>query len=180
MNQFAMSLVSSIVAITLIEMILPSNKIKKYVVFVSSIVLVIVVINPITSILNKNIDIESVLKDNETFILNSEYKNKMQYAKEKDIQDTYNAFLKDDIISRMKENGYLVRNVSVKVDDKTYEVTEMELEIEHDDGSIQNVVIDVSVSENGETENVEVSKIKDLLCETYGVEKSNIIINKIS
>ena len=78
MNQFAMSLVSSIVAITLIEMILPSNKIKKYVVFVSSIVLVIVVINPITSILNKNIDIESVLKDNETFILNSEYKNKMQ------------------------------------------------------------------------------------------------------
>ncbi len=180
MNQFAMSLVSSIVAITLIEMILPSNKIKKYVVFVSSIVLVIVVINPITSILNKNIDIESVLKDNETFILNSEYKNKMQYAKEKDMQDTYNAFLKDDIISRMKENGYLVRNVSVKVDDKTYEVTEMELEIEHDDGSIQNVVIDVSVSENGETENVEVSKIKDLLCETYGVEKSNIIINKIS
>lgn len=180
MNQFAMSLVSSIVAITLIEMILPSNKIKKYVVFVSSIVLVIVVINPITSILNKNIDIESVLKDNETFILNSEYKNKMQYAKEKDMQDTYNAFLKDDIISRMKENGYLVRNVSVKVDDKTYEVTEMELEIEHDDGSIQNVVINVSVSENGETENVEVSKIKDLLCETYGVEKSNIIINKIS
>lgn len=180
MNQFAMSLVSSIVAITLIEMILPSNKIKKYVVFVSSIVLVIVVINPITSILNKNIDIESVLKDNETFILNSEYKNKMQYAKEKDMQDTYNAFLKDDIISRMKENGYLVRNVSVKVDDKTYEVTEMELEIEHDDGSIQNVVIDVSVSENGETENVEVSKIKDLLCETYGVEKSDIIINKIS
>ena len=85
MNQFAMSLVSSIVAITIIEMILPSNKIKKYVVFVSSIVLVIVVINPITSILNKNIDIESVLKDNETFILNSEYKNKMQYAKEKDI-----------------------------------------------------------------------------------------------
>lgn len=143
MNQFATSLVSSIVAITLIEMILPSNKIKKYVVFVSSIVLVIVVINPITSILNKNIDIESVLKDNETFILNSEYKNKMQYAKEKDMQDTYNAFLKDDIISRMKENGYLVRNVSVKVDDKTYEVTEMELEIEHDDGSIQNVVIDV-------------------------------------
>ena len=180
MNQFAMSLVSSIVAITLIEMILPSNKIKKYVVFVSSIVLVIVVINPITSILNKNIDIESVLKDNETFILNSEYKNKMQYAKEKDMQDTYNVFLKDDIISRMKENGYLVRNVSVKVDDKTYEVTEMELEIEHDDGSIQNVVIDVSVSENGETENVEVSKIKDLLCETYGVEKNNIIINKIS
>lgn len=180
MNQFATSLVSSIVAITLIEMILPSNKIKKYVVFVSSIVLVIVVINPITSILNKNIDIESVLKDNETFILNSEYKNKMQYAKEKDMQDTYNAFLKDDIISRMKENGYLVKNVSVKVDDKTYEVTEMELEIEHDDGSIQNVVIDVSVSENGETENVEVSKIKDLLCETYGVEKSNIIINKIS
>ena len=180
MNQFAMSLVSSIVAITLIEMILPSNKIKKYVVFVSSIVLVIVVINPITSILNKNIDIESVLKDNETFILKSEYKNKMQYAKEKDMQDTYNVFLKDDIISRMKENGYLVRNVSVKVDDKTYEVTEMELEIEHDDGSIQNVVIDVSVSENGETENVEVSKIKDLLCETYGVEKSNIIINKIS
>ena len=180
MNQFAMSLVSSIVAITLIEMILPSNKIKKYVVFVSSIVLVIVVINPITSILNKNIDIESVLKDNETFILNSEYKNKMQYAKEKDMQDTYNAFLKDDIISKMKENGYLVRNVLVKVDDKTYEVTEIELEIEHDDGSIQNVVIDVSVSENGETENVEVSKIKDLLCETYGVEKSNIIINKIS
>lgn len=180
MNQFAMSLVSSVVAITLIEMILPSNKIKKYVVFVSSIVLVIVVINPITSILNKNIDIESILKDNETFILNSEYKNKMQYAKEKDMQDTYNAFLKDDIISRMKENGYLVRNVSVKVDDKTYEVTEMELEIEHDDGSIQNVVIDVSVSENGKTENVEVSKIKDLLCKTYGVEKSNIIINKIS
>lgn len=180
MNQFAMSLVSSVVAITLIEMILPSNKIKKYVVFVSSIVLVIVVINPITSILNKNIDIESILKDNETFILNSEYKNKMQYAKEKDMQDTYNTFLKDDIISRMKENGYLVRNISVKVDNKTYEVTEMELEIEHDDGSIQNVVIDVSVSENGGTDNVEVSKIKDLLCKTYGVEKSNIIINKIS
>lgn len=180
MNKFAMSLVSSIIAITFIEMILPSNKIKKYVVFVSSIVLVIVVINPIMTIFNKNINIENILKDNETFILNNEYKNKMHYAKEKDIENTYRTFLKDDIISRMKENGYIVRNISVEVDDKTYEVTGMELEIEHDDGSIQNVVIDVSINEEKKSETIEVSEIKDLLCETYGVKKNNIIINKIS
>ena len=52
----------------------------------------------------------------------------------------------------------------------------------------QKIVVSMSEISQGATDQAEdilvaaeeVSKIKDLLCETYGVEKSNIIINKIS
>ncbi len=180
MKEYVTSLVSSVVSITIIEMILPNNKIKKYVMFVSTIILVIVIINPIIVLFDKNINLENILNDSETFLASSEYTAKLQYAKEKEIGETYNALLEEDIINRLKENGYIVKDISVEIDKESYEPVKVNLEIEHDDGSIQDVVIDVSLNSTNKISNIEISKIKDILNDTYEIEKNKIIVNGIS
>lgn len=177
MSDFASSLVSSIIAITLIEMILPNNNNKKYITLVSSVILVIVIINPIVSLLNKDFDLENILKIEEEVLANSEYSQKMQYAKEQNINNTYKVFLKDDITKRLEENGYIVRHVDVVIDEETYEPTEMELEIEHDDGYVQKVVIDVSKNISNSISDIEVAKIKAMLNSVYGTVTNQIKIN---
>lgn len=180
MKEYVISLVLSIVSITIIEMILPSNKTKKYAMFVSTIILVIAIINPIIVLFDKNINLEDIFNDSETFLASSEYTAKLQYAKEKEIGETYNMLLEEDIVNRLKERGYIVKDIFVEIDKESYEPVKINLEIEHDDGTIQDVVIDVSSNNTNKISNIEISKVKDILYETYEIEKNKIIVNGIS
>ena len=174
---FASSLVSSIIAITLIEMILPNGKNKKYITFVSSIILIVVIINPVISFFNRDFNLENILESQEDVLINSEYSKKIQYDKERNINDTYKAFLQEDITKRLEENGYFVRNIDVIIDKKSYEPLKMELEIEHDDGYVQKVVIDVSKNISNSISDMEIAKIKEMLNGVYGTKKDQIKIN---
>ena len=176
-SNFASSLVAAIIAITIAEMLLPNSKNKKYVTFVSTMILCVVIINPIISLLNQNVNIEDFLEKQETEIASSEYTAKMEYAKEKSINDMYRDALKQDIITRLKDNGYIVKNISFEIDSVSYEPTKMELEIEHKDGDIEKVVIDVSSNISEDISLVEKAKVKDILYSAYHIDRKNIRIN---
>lgn len=176
-SSFASSLIACIIALNLIEIILPSNKTKRYVTFVATLILSIVIINPIVVFLNKDLDIEKVMKIEENILVNNEYESKMEYAKQKSINEMYDEALKQDIINRLEDNGYKVKNISLTVDRESYQPTKMQIEIEHIDGEIQTVIIDVSKNYHEDISVIEIAKIKDILSATYSIDRKNITIN---
>lgn len=177
LSNYASSLVVTIVSITLIDMILPNNKIKKYAMFSATVILAIVIVNPIVMMLNKDIDVAKYLEIEKESFAKNEYTERMEYAKQKQISETYKNALNQDIIERLKDAGYQVKNISLEIDKNTYEPTKMELQIEHFDGDIQKIVIDVSKNYNDNLSDYEISKIKALLNTTYNIDNKNVIIN---
>lgn len=174
LNQFASSLTACIIVITMIEMILPNGKNKKYVTLVSSMLLIIIMLRPIVALFHHDFDLENILQTEQNAIASEEYAKKMEYAKEKSMQETYEKFLKEDIITRLEENGYRVKDILLVIDENSYEPTQMELQIEHIDGDVEKVVIDVSSHSSSSASDAEV---KEILHATYGTAKEKIEIN---
>lgn len=169
----ATTLVVAVILITIIEMILPSGSNKKYIKFFSGIILMIIIITPIINVLNTNIDIEKFINDNQIEISNIEYEVNEDY-----IYDAYSENLKQDIISRLEENGYEVVDVDLIIDKESYEPTELELKVKHNDGEIQPIVIDVFKNSQAELSSYDKEILRTLINSNYGIKKSKIVINK--
>lgn len=172
LSNIATTLVILVVLITIIEMILPTGNNKKYIKFFSGVILMIIIINPIVNVLNSDIDIEEFIKENQMEVSNVEYKLNESY-----IYDTYTYNLEQDIINRLKENGYEVLDVKLNIDKDTYEPSEIELKIKHIDGEIQPIIIEVFGNTNIELSNYDKGIVRTLINQNYGIKKSKITIN---
>lgn len=171
LSNVASTLVAAIVMITIIEMILPSGNNKKYVKFFSGVILVMIVITPMISALNSEINVEELVKQNQIEVLNVEQNVNHDY-----IYDSYNQNLKNDIVKRLEENGYKVMSIKLVTDKNTYEPSDLEVVLKHDDGVIQPVVIDVFRNSNSSLSNYDKEVIKTIINTNYGIKKSNIEI----
>lgn len=172
LSNTASTLVAAVILITIIEMVLPTGNMKKYVKFFGGLILMLVIITPIISLINSDVDIEKIIETNQIEVSNVEYE-----FNESHIYNSYNENLKSDIIKRLEENGYKVLDVKVITDKGTYQPTDLELVIEHDDGDIQPVVIDVFKNASAELSSYDKEIIKTIINLNYGIKKSNIKIN---
>ena len=173
LSNTATTLVAAVILLTIIEMILPSGSIKKYVKFFGSIILMIIVVKPMINILNSDINIEKFITDNEFEMKNIEYELSEDY-----IYDSYSENLKQDVIKRLEENGYEVLGAELIIDKNTYEPKMLELTLKHSDGEIQPVVIGVFQEVKKELSSYDKEIVKTLINMNYGIPKSKIIINK--
>ena len=176
-SNFTTSLITSVLLITIIEIILPDNKNKKYVTFTATVILSMIIINPLANLINKDFKFENLLENEIRNFSSEEYAVKMEYAKQKNIDDLYDKSLKEDVINRLESSGYKVKKIYLDVDRKSYEPIKIGLEIEHGDGSVQKVVIDVSNDYSDDVSIFEIAKIKDMLFSTYNINQKNITIN---
>lgn len=172
LSNTASTLVAAVVLITIIEMLLPFGNMKKYVKFFGGLILMLVIITSIINLLNSDIDIEKLIEENQIEVSSIEYE-----FNESHIFNSYNENLKLDIIKRLEENGYKVLDIDIITDKNTYEPTDLELVIEHDDGEIQPIVIDVFKTVSPELSSYDKEIIKTLINLNYGIKKSNIKIN---
>ena len=172
LSNFCISIICTIMMIIILEMIIPEGKSKKYITFICGIVVTIVLLNPILNLLNINID--EVLALNE--IEYEEYKYDENLYNES-LKKSYEKFLIDDIVNRLKENGYEVNNVKVKYDDTTFEPVELRMNLESDNGYVQPIKIEVSKANSNSISEVTKNKIKNIIKENYGIEKDNIYID---
>ncbi|MBR4111211.1 MAG: stage III sporulation protein AF [Clostridia bacterium] len=172
LSSTASTLVAAVILITIIEMLLPSGNMKKYVKFFGGLILMLVIITPIINLFNSDIDIEKLIEENQIEVSNIEYE-----FNESHIYNSYNENLKLDIIKRLEENGYKVIDIKMVTDKNTYEPTDLELLIEHDDGDIQPVVIDVFKNASTELTSYDKEIIKTIINLNYGIKKANIKIN---
>lgn len=177
-SNYISSIVTVIIFITIIELLLPNNKNKKYVMFTSSLIVMLSVINPVLKVFGSETDIvQDVIKIQKEM---KEYENDSvtKYNLEDNVYNSYVENLKSNMIKRLESIGYRVLETEIKVNKYTYEPEEIEMIIEYEDGDIQPIIIDVFG--NLQEENIyeaDKVKIKEIIEKEYGIKKENIRIN---
>lgn len=175
LNHFTTTLICTVMMAMLIKMIIPDGKNKKYILFVCGIITSLVLLEPLLSFMN--LDINEVLAKNEEQY--EEYKVDENLYKET-VQDSYDKKMITDVINRLKENGYNVDNVKIEYD-SFYRPIKMYLDLEDGEGYVQPVKIEVA--QNSTSSNISEmtkSKIQEIIKSNYGIEKNNILIGRSS
>lgn len=184
-SSWASTIVASVIIATIIEMILPEGKNRKYIKTVVGIFVLFSIIAPvITKINGENIDFTSIL------ISNVKYENK-KYEKtldtEESILETYKNKIKEEMISKIENKGFKVNSINLEInksEEKYGTINKIELKVTKNE-KIKSVEIINKVEINIEQEKKEVEDIpkadtvelKQYLEDTYQVDKNNIIIN---
>lgn len=184
-SSWTSTIVASVIIATIVEMILPEGKNKKYIKTVVGIFVLFSIIAPvITKINGENIDFISILTSN------VEYENK-NYERvldtEESILETYKNKIKEEMISKIENKGFKVNSINLEInksEEKYGTINKIELKVTKNE-KIKSVEIVNKVEINIEQEKKEVEdipkadtvKLKQYLEETYQVDKNNIIIN---
>lgn len=136
-SSWAKSLGLAIVIVSILEMLLPNNKNKKYIRMVMGIYIIFNIVSPFINnqdIFNiENIDIEKyALNETEEIQVASEEVN--QTSMNKRIKDLYVEELQKDITKKVEEQGYKVNSCEVKVNildkENETEIKEIKLKVE--------------------------------------------------
>ena len=199
LNSWAKGLGVTIVVVSILEMLLPNNKTKKYIRMVLGIFVIFNIISPFVQ--NKEVfnvenfdfgDYEAV----ETTSVN-------QMSMDARIQELYEEELEKDIEEKLKEQGYEVTTIKVTVDiskEDEEQISKIKLkaqktEKEQVDEQIENKIvteiqkikeIDTSIKKEDEEDqeqttesisNSDIQNIKKFLIDEYGVNEKCLEIN---
>ena len=194
-SSWAKGIALAVIIATIIEMILPDNNNKKYIKLVIGVYILFVIISPIASAI-KGKEIEFNLSDYEKYFENTYHVSSSEIEKNNDnnIEKMYIENIKTDVKQKMKNKGYNVNDISLKIktDEENYgNIEKMILEIEKTEDSSIGMVNDISVNKveignnmdnkktisEGDLKNSEIKEIKQYLSDTYSVAKNNIEIN---
>ncbi|MBU3098695.1 MULTISPECIES: stage III sporulation protein AF [Clostridium] len=165
--------------ITAVEMILPDNNMKKYAKFVLGLMLIVVIINPIIKIFDKNFDLNSYSNKATSYIEGSTQPSDMKKYKDINIVNTTENFKKNlqkECITNLEqtypENKYNA-DVDVVYDSKNgvFNINRVKIEVV-DSGvqSIKSIKID--------TQSVDASN-ENVLTNTQGKQIKKFLSNKL-
>ena len=193
LSSFAKSVGLSIVIVSILEMILPNNKTKKYIRIVMGIFILFNIVSPFVNnkeIFNlSDIDFEKYYTSEANAKLQTEEIN--QDSMNKRIEELYVQELEKDIETKIKEKGYKVINcsVSVKIGNENEEtkISKIKLNIEKDENAQKENVENESVNGNA-NENKDKNKDKNknkneslenkIVTEIQKIKKIDISANK--
>ncbi len=193
-SSWAQQIIFAVIIGTILQMLIPEGKNKKYIKIVIGVYILFAVISPV---IGKNIDLNldefNITLENTTTNLDE--------TNQDEINNLYLTNLKQDIIAKLENKGYGCENATIETNEN-YEVEKIaitgiyELEDSEDENDTSNSDNDVTpineVSINqvqiGEKENSikeqvvkgipksEEKSLKEYLSETYNVQEKNITI----
>ena len=194
-SSWAQQIIFAVIIGTIIQIILPEGKSKKYIKVVIGIYVLFTVISPVVG---KDIDLNL-----EQYNINLESKtNTIEANTKNDINNIYITNLKQDIVAKLQNKGYDCENVELKTSEE-YDVEEIKIigiyetkDDENDEDEEENnadenkkineVIINevqIGTKENSIKDQVtkgipksEETKLKEYLSETYDVKEKNIKI----
>ncbi len=206
-NSWAQGIILAVIIATIIEIILPEGKNKKYVKTIIGIYIIFVMVYPLVSkITSKNINIEELL--NSTISKTSKYEtdNELAINTNTYIEETYKQKLEDDIKRRAVEKNYEINflDLNIETDNENYgQINSINMKISKKEDNkkiqdntnntnnninqIEKVEIKVSNNNNKREENEkneiripedEINEFKEYLANSYGIEKENIHVNE--
>ena len=203
LKDWCLNIVTLVIFIVILEMLLPSGKMKKMINLVSGLILVIALINPILSLLKKGVDLEDYQMVNSNFIDKREIMVNSEVLKEEQTRQITNVY-RNKIINQLEGLVKEVKGVlNAKVDviinedysDKNFgEVKKVYLELrlgetDEDVKSVKSVksVDKVTVGNGKKDEKVETSdkridnwirtQIENKIEKILNIQKENIIIS---
>lgn len=157
-----------------VEMILPNNSLKKYAKFVLSLILMIIVINPLLKLYNNNLDIDQYVNKASKYVENK---------KNDDNVETYRTQNRETTLSTFKAN--LENNCEKYLKDKypqsSYKVT-MEISYEKESILIRSVKVGVNDNRIEKIKKVEINGKNNASQKNNIIkdERSRTIINTLS
>ena len=151
---------TAIFFITVVEMLLPNNSLKKYAKFVLGLILITVVISPIIKIVNNDFNINDYANNVSGFMNNKNYEKNLTDYKEENLKNTLAAFKNNIQTSCEKE-------LKAKFPDYDFKVF---LEVKYDTAKENFVIISVKVG----IKNNGVEKIKKVNINLKNTTSSDI------
>lgn len=166
LSSWAKSLGLAIVIVSILEMLLPNNKNKKYIRMVMGIYIIFNIVSPFIKNQDKfnieNIDIKKYLSSNgESVEVISEQVN--QTSMNERIKDLYIEELEKDISKKIEEQGYKVNSCKVKAtissEENKTEIKEIKLKVEKNNNSQENKQNEKNVEDKIVTEIQKIKKV---------------------
>lgn len=192
-SSWAQQIIFAVIIGTILQMLLPEGKNKKYIKIIIGVYVLFAVISPVVG---KNIDIDL----NEFNLSLDNTNTSLEETNKENIKDIFVTNLKQDIKSKLSNKGYGCEEISLQTNDN-YEVEkititgiyEVEEDEEKDEEKSNNNVkinsININEVQIGEKENSikeqvvkgipksEEKDLKEYLSETYNVKEKNISID---
>jgi len=195
-NSWAQGIILAVIIATIIEIILPEGKNKKYVKTVIGIYILFTIIYPLINKLTKtniNTLIENTTKQMSTY----QEKNSLKIDTDKYIESTYKKKIEEDIRKRANEKNLNITSLNVYIeteDENRYGMlNSLIIKVEKNEASkknnnvnqIKEVNISKDVQSNEIIENKdktvtekEINEFKEYINTTYYLEKEKIHINE--
>lgn len=189
-------LIVALVVVTLIEMLLPENKIKKYVKTIIGLYIVFCIISPF---INQE-KFAAILEDTEKNLEKIKIENQVssQLEEGNSIEALYIQEFEKDVTKRVEELGYKVKQcevkiqidatkenagihaINLKIGNKTNNTTTNQVEIENIEKVEISINNDEAVNNNNETlkETEDTKKVKEYLSQYYEISEEKIKITQ--
>lgn len=188
LNSWASGIVASVIIATIIEMILPEGKNKKYIKTIIGIFVLFAIISPVITKFSKgDIDLGAILASSSNV---SDYSEKAKSINTDNmVLDTYKEKLKTEITKKLEEKGYAVNSLNIEISSKeesygyikSISIDVQEKEEKGQISMVNEIKIDVnSKEETQEKKSISEAKIEEIreyLAESYQIDKNNIIIS---
>lgn len=190
-NSWAQGIILAVIIVTILEMILPEGKNKKYIKIVMGVYITFTIISPIISkVTGSNFDIDvskyqALIEGN-----NVQSANSAQNINNQSIENLYLNTIKTDIKDVLNKEGYEGKKVditaNIKVEEEKADIYKIDIEAtkKANDNSIKKVnkIVIGNDTENNEEENNtlsngEIKKLKKTLADKYEIEEEKIYIN---
>lgn len=182
-NEYIISLVTTIIFITAVEMISPDNSIKKYIKFVLGIILVAVLITPIINIFTiGEVEIQKQIEyfTNKTIseMDNTSYEEQVQ-RRDKAFKDNLNKntneLLKEEFSDLSFETNV---DCNLNYRNMSYTINEIEVGVAYEGiKTIKEINIGNAKSVNTENEIKNEAEIKEYLSELFKISKEKINVH---
>lgn len=175
-NTWAQGIIIAVIIGTIIEILLPENKNKKYIKTIIGIYILFTIISPIINkFTKKEINIKNVS------ISSNEKMNTINLDVNEYVEEEY----KNNLTNFLKENGYNIENIELKINNNTIDnlsinISKIKKSENLEINDIKKVEINTSIpNENikNEISKEEIEKIKDLIVQEYSISKEKIEVN---
>ena len=189
-NGWAQGIILAVIIVTILEMILPETKNKKYIKIVMGVYVTFTIISPIISkFTGNNFEIDVSKYDSFNNSTSIQSVNNIKNINNQSIQNLYLNTIKTNIKEELAMEGYTVKKTDITADinvekeeAKTYKIN-LEVSKKIDENRVKKVnKVEVLKKEEDEIEkNVmptdEINKLKESISKKYEIEKEKICIN---
>ena len=179
-NSWAQGIILAVIIVTILEMIVPEGKNKKYIKIVMGVYITFTMISPIiTKVTGNNFELD-VSKYEDLFNSNSmQGANEITSINNQSIENLYLNTIKTDIKTELDKEGYESKKINITAD----------INVENEEAKIYKIDIEkvnkVEIGNSTDESNIEestlssgeVNKLKEALAEKYEIEKEKIYIN---
>lgn len=190
LKEWILNICTAIFFTTAIEMILPSNSMKKYAKFILGLILIVVMVNPIVKLFDDQYNMNNYIDTASRYFEGKEYEKDYEKYKSSSINNTADVFSKnlENLCVQKLEKKYPKDNyeVSVKVqyNEKEEKFIINEVDVGINEGNIkevQKVDIHNNSKEVSRQESVSREKSKDIIkyiSDTFDISKEKIKLYK--